>query len=156
MRGRIKMKGMSKRAMSAALSLVMGITTTAALPVSAMAEEKEYTAKELHVAIWDNNQLDGLQKIADEWTEKSGIPVNIDVITWNEYWTLLEAGAMGGELPDVFWMHINEAQKYMEAEVLLNLNDYIEADDAIDLSNYYEGIVDIYRNNDIRCGLPYR
>ena len=54
------MKGMSKRAMSAALSVVMGITTTAALPVSAMAEEKEYTAKELHVAIWDNNQLDGL------------------------------------------------------------------------------------------------
>ena len=154
MRGRIKMKGMSKRAMSAALSVVMGITTTAAFPVSAMAEEKEYTAKELRVAIWDNNQLDGLQKIADEWTEKSGIPVNIDVITWNEYWTLLEAGALGGELPDVYWMHINEAQKYMEAEILLNLNEYIEADDAIDLSNYYEGIVDIYRNNDVQYALP--
>ena len=87
---------MSKRAMAAALSVMMGITSAAALPMSVMAEEKEYTTKEIHVAIWDNNQLDGLQQIADEWTEKSGVPGQIDVITWNEYWTLLEAGASGG------------------------------------------------------------
>ena len=74
--------------------------------------------------------------------------VQINVISWVEYWTLLEAGASGGELPDVFWMHINEAQKYMRADMLLNLNDYIAADDAIDLANYYEGIVDIYNLDD--------
>lgn len=51
--------------------------------------------------------------------------------------------ASGGEMPDVFWMHINEAQKYMRADMLLNLNDYIAKDDAIDLNNYYEGIVGI-------------
>lgn len=99
--------------------------------------------KTLTVAIWDNNQLAGLQQIADEWSAKSGVKVQMNVITWNEYWTLLEAGASGGEMPDVFWMHINEAQKYMEANMLLNLNAYIEKDDTIDLGNYYEGIVDI-------------
>ncbi len=148
------MVGMSKKAMAAALSAMIGLTSAAALPVTAMADESGYTAKELQVAIWDNNQLAGLQQIADEWSEKSGVKVQINVITWNEYWTLLEAGASGGELPDVFWMHINEAQKYMEAEMLLNLNDYIEADDAIDLANYYEGIVNIYRNNDVQYALP--
>ncbi len=148
------MVGMSKKAMAAALSAMIGLTSAAGLPVTAMADESGYTTKELQVAIWDNNQLAGLQQIADEWSEKSGVKVQINVITWNEYWTLLEAGASGGELPDVFWMHINEAQKYMEAEMLLNLNDYIEADDAIDLANYYEGIVNIYRNNDVQYALP--
>ncbi|MBO7710658.1 MAG: sugar ABC transporter substrate-binding protein, partial [Lachnospiraceae bacterium] len=150
----VQMVGMSKKAMAAALSAMIGLTSAAGLPVTAMADESGYTTKELQVAIWDNNQLAGLQKIADEWSEKSGVKVQINVITWNEYWTLLEAGASGGELPDVFWMHINEAQKYMEAEMLLNLNDYIEADDAIDLANYYEGIVNIYRNNDVQYALP--
>ena len=122
--------------------------------VSAAAAEKEYSVKELVVNIWDANQQEGLQKIADEWSETSGVKVRVEVITWNEYWTLLEAGATGGNLPDVFWMHINEAEKYMSNDVLLNLDDYIKEDDAIDLNNYYEGIVDIYSYNGSQYALP--
>lgn len=113
-----------------------------------------YSVDELTVNIWDNNQLDGLQKIADEWTQESGVKVRINVITWNEYWTLLEAGASGGEMPDVFWMHINEAEKYMSADMLLNMDDYIAADEDIDLSNYYEGITEIYSWNGSQFALP--
>ena len=76
-----------------------------------------YTAKSLTVNIWDNNQRAGLQQIADEWSEKSGVDVSIEVIAWDAYWTLLEAGASGGQLPDVFWMHINEAEKYMASDI---------------------------------------
>ena len=65
------MVGMSKKAMAAALSAMIGLTSAAALPVTAMADESGYTAKELQVAIWDNNQLAGLQQIADEWSENS-------------------------------------------------------------------------------------
>lgn len=113
-----------------------------------------YTTDTLEVAIWDSNQQAGIQKIADQWSAQSGVAVKVNVISWVEYWTLLEAGAMGGELPDVFWMHINEAQKYMEGDVLLNLDDYIAADDSIDLANYYEGIVAIYNNNGHQYALP--
>ena len=104
--------------------------------------------------IWDSNQQAGIQKIADEWSETSGVKVKVNVISWNEYWTLLEAGVVGGELPDVFWMHINEAQKYMEADVLLNLDEYIAADESTDLSNYYEGITAIYSNDGHQYALP--
>ena len=141
-----------KKITAVLMSAIMAGSFAGTMPV--YAEGKEYSTDTLQVAIWDNNQLDGLQKIADEWSEESGVKVNIDVITWNEYWTLLEAGASGGTMPDVFWMHINEAQKYMEAEMLLNLNDYIEADEAIDLSNYYEGIVEIYNNEGNQYALP--
>lgn len=117
-------------------------------------EGGDYSVSELTVNIWDNNQLNGLQEIADEWSETSGVKVRINVITWNEYWTLLEAGASGGEMPDLFWMHINEAEKYMAADMLLNMDDYIAADENIDLSNYYEGITDIYSMNGSQFALP--
>ena len=105
-------------------------------------------AETLNVNIWDNNQRAGLQQIADEWSAQSGIDVNINVVDWDNYWTLLEAGASGGDLPDVFWTHSNTVQMYMEADLLLKLNEYIEKDDAIDLNNYYQGIVELYTRND--------
>jgi multiple sugar transport system substrate-binding protein len=102
----------------------------------------------LTVTIWDSNQQAGIQTIADEWSETSGISVKVEVVTWDNYWTLLEAGVQGGTMPDVFWMHSNNAQVYMENNVLLQLDDYIANDDAIDLSNYYSGIVDLYTRSD--------
>jgi multiple sugar transport system substrate-binding protein len=119
-----------------------------------IASAGEFSTSELQVNIWDNAQLEGLQQIADEWTETSGVKVNINVVTWDNYWTLLEAGASGGEMPDVFWMHSNTAQMYMENDLLLNLDDYIANDDAIDLSNYYEGIVNLYNSNGTQYALP--
>ena len=121
-----------------------------ALPLSAQA----YNVSELQVNIWDNNQLAGIQQIADEWTEESGVKVTINVVDWDNYWTLLEAGASGGQMPDVFWMHSNTAQMYMENDLLLNLDDYIAADDAIDLANYYEGVVNLYNSNGVQYALP--
>jgi len=108
----------------------------------------------LEVKIWDNVQLPGLRQIAEEWTAQSGIPVNIQVVTWDDYWTLLEAGASGGQLPDVFWMHSNNAQMYMENNKLLNLSPYIEASDTIDLANYYEGITALYSLDGKQYAIP--
>ena len=108
----------------------------------------------LQVNIWDNNQLAGLQQIANEWTDQSGIPVNINVVEWDSYWTLLQSGAQGGQMPDVFWMHSNNAQIYMENDLLLNLDDYIAADDSINLADYYDGITELYSSNGHQYALP--
>ncbi|MBR1758101.1 MAG: sugar ABC transporter substrate-binding protein [Lachnospiraceae bacterium] len=105
-------------------------------------------SKNITVNIWDSNQQAGLQEIADEWSKTSGITAKIEVVDWDNYWTLLEAGASGGEMPDVFWTHSNTVQLYMDNDVLLKLNDYIDKDDAIDLSNYYEGVVGLYTRSD--------
>lgn len=119
--------------------------TDAAAPADLSAE---YTAKELKVNIWDNNQREGIQKIADEWSATSGVKVSVEVVDWDNYWTLLEAGASGGDMPDVFWTHSNTVQMYMENDLLLDLDPYIAADSNIDLTKYYEGIVDLYTRKD--------
>ena len=113
-----------------------------------------YTTDEIKINIWDSNQQPGLQQIADDWTAQSGVKVSIEVVDWNNYWTLLEAGATGGELPDVFWMHSNTVQMYMENDILLDLTDYIAADSAIEESNYYAGIWALYNSNGKQYALP--
>ena len=115
---------------------------------------KTYSTDKITINIWDSNQQPGLQEIADDWTAKSGVAVSIEVIDWDNYWTLLEAGASGGDMPDVFWMHSNTAQMYMENGILLDLTDYIAADSAIVKDNYYEGVWDLYNSDGKQYALP--
>ena len=132
----------------------------AAVEEAAPAAEEEATSigssveGELTVTIWDEGQRPGLQQIVDEWSAQSGVKATIQVVDWNSYWTLLEAGATGGELPDVFWMHSNVAQMYMENDMLLDLTDRISASDKIDLDNYYEGIVNLYQSEGKQYAIP--
>ena len=107
----------------------------------------------LTINIWDANQQAGIQEICDDWTAESGVSVKVEVVDWDNYWTLLEAGASGGELADIFWMHSDYAQIYMENDVLLDLTDKIEAD-GVDLGIYYEDILNIYKSNDKYYALP--
>jgi len=132
-------------------------STAAAAEAEAPAQEsgaKSSAMSKVVVNIWDSKQQKGIQTICDEWTATSGIPVSVEVVDWDNYWTLLEAGASGGEMPDVFWMHSNTAQMYMENDVLLDLTDYINNDDAIVEDNYYEGIWNLYQSSGKQYALP--
>ena len=126
------------------IRVLPSVLLAVAMLLSAAAFAEGYTVDTLDVKIWDNNQLAGLQAIADEWTAKSGVKVNIQVVDWNNYWTLLEAGASGGDMPDVFWMHSNNAEMYMAAQKLLDLTDYIANSEVVNLDNYYADITALY------------
>ena len=141
----------ARKMLSVVLALGLALSLFAAMPLTASAD---YSISELQVNIWDNNQLAGLQEIADAWSAESGVKVTINVVDWDNYWTLLEAGASGGQMPDVFWMHSNTAQMYMENDLLLNLDDYIAADDSINIDDYYPGITELYNSNGVQYAVP--
>ncbi len=109
---------------------------------------------ELNVAIWDTNQQDGLKKILDEFTAETGIKTTLQAMDWSSYWTLLEAGATGGEMPDVFWMHSNEAVKYMSNDILLDLTDYIEKSEKLEMDKFPEDLKDMYVWKDKTYAVP--
>lgn len=96
------------------------------------------------VAIWDNGQKAGLDQIIADYTAATGNKAEIQVITWDQYWTLLEAGASGGDMPDVFWMHSNEVQKYMENDILMDLTDRIASSDKLEMDKFPEDIKALY------------
>ena len=99
----------------------------------------------LTVAIWDVGQQPGLQEIMDAFTEETGIKTSLQVIEWDSYWTLLEAGASGGEMPDVFWMHSNEAYRYMSNDILLDLTDQIAESDVLEMDKFPEDLKEMYQ-----------
>ena len=108
----------------------------------------------LSVMIWDNYQEPGLKEIIADFTEETGIEAELQVVQWNEYWTLLEAGAQGGEMPDVFWMHSNESQRYMSNEILLDLTDRASDSELVDMSKYPEEIKELYTYDGKVYGIP--
>ena len=120
--------------------LLAGAMVMTAVPVYAKGDDVT-----LSVSIWDTNQEPGIKEILADFTEKTGIKTEISVVKWDEYWTMLEAGAQGGSLPDVFWMHSNESQRYMSNDMLLDLTDKIKDSDLIDPENYPEGTLSRHR-----------
>ncbi|MGX8714950.1 MAG: ABC transporter substrate-binding protein [Lachnospiraceae bacterium] len=136
---------------AAATEAAGGATTEASEATEAA---KTSTMDEVIVNIWDSKQQEGIQSICDDWTAKSGVKVRVEVVDWDNYWTLLEAGATGGEMPDVFWMHSQFSEKYMDQGILLDLTPYIEADANTDLANYYSDIVALYQYDGKTYALP--
>ena len=121
-------------------TVIGAMTVTALAPVGAQAKDKTLT-----VAIWDNGQKAGLQEIMDEFTKETGIKTELQVVEWSSYWTLLEAGASGGDMPDVFWMHSNEAVRYMSNDILLDLTDKIADSDKLEMDKFPEDIKEMYQ-----------
>ncbi len=140
-----------------AMTMVMGLAACGSDSSSSDSEssdEEGGSGDKLSVMIWDTFQEPGLTTILGEFTEETGIEAEIQVVKWEEYWTLLEAGAQGGSMPDVFWMHSNEAEKYMSNDMLLDLSDYIADSDEIDLSNYPDDIVELYTHDGSNYAIP--
>lgn len=109
---------------------------------------------ELTVAIWDGGQQKGLEEILKAFTEETGVKTSLQVVTWDQYWTLLEAGAQGGDMPDVFWMHSNEAVKYMSNDILLDLTEYMKSSTVLEMDKFPEDLKEMYQYNDKTYALP--
>lgn len=100
-------------------------------------------------AFWDNNQEPGMQAIADAYHAlHPNVTIEVQVTPWNEYWTKLEASALGGAMPDVFWMHSNQFFKYVAADTLLPL------DFEYDYTPYPSGVTALYTFNDVHYAVP--
>lgn len=134
----------------AAALLLIGAMVVTAVPVYA----EDSSDVTLSVQIWDSNQEPGLKEILADFTEQTGINAEISVVKWDEYWTQLEAGAQGGSLPDVFWMHSNESERYMSNDMLLDLTDYISESETIDPANYPEDIWGLYTYDEKYYAVP--
>ena len=102
-----------KKVMALALAGVMALSIAACgggsgastSSGSSSADAGAASSGALTINIWDANQQAGIQEICNDWTALGNPEVKVEVIDWGNYWTLLEAGASGGQLADVFWMH---------------------------------------------------
>lgn len=112
--------------------------------------EKAKDPVEISFSIWDNNQLPGMEAVAEAFmAENPDVKVKVEVTPWGEYWTKLEASAVGGAMPDVFWMHTNEFFKYATNKKLMPIDNGM-----IDTSKFPQGLVDLFTYDGELYGVP--
>lgn len=146
---------MKKRTVLSAASFTMCFALAACGGSESQSQgDTKDSSEPLTVAIWDNNQLPGLKEIIGDFTAETGIAVEVQMVPWDQYWTLLEAGAQGGDLPDVFWMHSNYSQKFMSNDILLDLTDKVAQSSTVDMANYYQDIAELYQYDGKIYGIP--
>ena len=88
--------------------------------------------------IWDVAQRDGMQAMCDAYTaQHPNVKIEVQVTSWNEYWTKLEAAATSGQMPDIFWMNTNELLKYADNGMLADCSDIVDTSkfSEVSLSN---------------------
>lgn len=137
--------------MLAACGNSSGSETSASSPALSKTSE---AGDSLTLAIWDSKQEPGIRKICDDFTEKTGVKVDVQITPWEQYWTMLEAGATGSELPDVFWMHATQSTKYSRADLLMDLTERAASSDTIEPENYFEDIYSTYTYEGKQYALP--
>jgi multiple sugar transport system substrate-binding protein len=112
-------------------SLVLAITLLLSLSGCGATDGKTH----LKLQIWDVAQRDSMQAICDAYTAKNpDVTIEVQVTSWNEYWTKLEAAAESNTMPDIFWMHTNQILYYSDFGMLADVTDLYEDVEP----NYYE------------------
>ena len=74
--------------------------------------------------IWDVAQRESMEAICAAYTAKNpDVVIEVQVTSWNEYWTKLEAAAESNTMPDIFWMHTNQILYYSDFGMLADVTD---------------------------------
>ena len=108
--------------------------------------------------IWDVYQRDGMQAMCDAYTANvnPNVDIEVQVTSWNEYWTKLEAAAESNTMPDIFWMHTNQILYYADFGMLADVtNLYDDVDPGFYTAHYSDISIDNASGSDGRMyGVP--
>jgi multiple sugar transport system substrate-binding protein len=110
---------------------------------------------EISYMLWDANQLPAYQQCAEDFTKANpDITVKVTQTGWDDYWSTITNGMASGTAPDVFTNHLAKFPDFLKTKQLVSLDDAI-ANDNVDLSQYQDGLADLWVGQDgKRYGLP--
>lgn len=133
-----------------------GSTPESSSAVSGSGTASEGKPVKLTMLGWEIYQQAGMEALAEAYHEEHpNVTIEVQISTWSEYWTKLEAMANSGSLPDIFWMHTNEFSKYADAGMLAELTDlYDEEDKNYFKNNFPDNLVGNFTYDDKIYGIP--
>ncbi len=99
-------------------------------------------------------ELAAAQELIDLFeSEHEGVKVKLEVASWADYWTKLLGGLAANSAPDVFLMDGAWVFQFVMDGVLTDLTPYVAAS-GLDLSQFYQNPIDIFRREGGLWGLP--
>ena len=91
--------------------------------------------------IWDVAQRKGMQDMCDAYTaQHPDVVIDVQVTSWSEYWTKLEAAAESNTMPDIYWMHTDQILYYADFGILADLTDLYADEDPNYYANHFSDV----------------
>jgi multiple sugar transport system substrate-binding protein len=143
----------------ALISLILAACGGAAAPAAPAADAPTTAAApaggvEIRYQLWDANQQPAYQACADEFHKQNpNISVKIEQLGWNDYWSGIQTGMVGGTAPDVFTDHLAKFPEFAAKNQLVDIQPLVEKD-KVDLNVYIKGLADLWGRDGKRYGLP--
>jgi multiple sugar transport system substrate-binding protein len=104
--------------------------------------------------MWDDTQVPAYQACADAFTEANpNITIEITQSAWGDYWTALATQIAAGSAPDVWVNQVSYYPQFVEDSQIVDIAPMVEKD-GIDLSEYVDGLPELWTDGDARYGLP--
>lgn len=104
--------------------------------------------------LWDTNQLPPYQECANQFQAANpNIEIKVEQLGWNDYWTGISTGFIGGDAPDVFTDHLAKYPEFVALEQLVDIQPLVERD-GVATDIYYPGLADLWTKDGQRFGLP--
>ncbi|MBK9715176.1 MAG: sugar ABC transporter substrate-binding protein [Kouleothrix sp.] len=109
---------------------------------------------EIRYQLWDSGQQPAYQACADEFQKQNpNITVKIEQLGWDDYWSGIQTGMVGGTAPDVFTNHLAKYPEFASKNQLVDLQPLVDKD-KVDVGQYIKGLADLWARDGKRFGLP--
>jgi multiple sugar transport system substrate-binding protein len=104
--------------------------------------------------LWDSAQQPSYEACAAEFTKQNPkIAVKIEQLGWDDYWSGIQTGMVGGTAPDVFTNHLAKYPEFASKNQLVDLQPLVDRD-KVDIGQYIKGLADLWSRDGKRYGLP--
>ncbi|SDK85739.1 ABC transporter substrate-binding protein [Nonomuraea jiangxiensis] len=104
--------------------------------------------------LWDDNQQASYQACADAFhTANPNVTVKITQTAWDQYWQNLTTQFTTGQAPDVWTNHVSYYPQFIGSGQVLDVQPFVTRD-KVDLTQYQEGLPDLWVKDGKRFGLP--
>lgn len=104
----------------------------------------------LRLRVWNDAAAAAYEESLAGFTKSTGIEVDVEVLSWDDYWTQLPLDVAAESLPDVLWMNTANLAQVHASGLLLEVGEI--AGDAV--AQWEPVATDLYRLEDGLWGVP--
>lgn len=137
-------------AIAAAAALLVGVSACSSSGSGSGSDEKVT----LNYWMWDDTQVPAYQQCAADFEKANpNITIKISQSAWGQYWTNLSTQIAAGSAPDVWVDQVSYYPQFVQDKQIVDIEPYVKKD-KVDLSQYVDGLADLWKVDDARYGLP--
>ncbi len=122
------------------------------------ANEKPYAGQTIRFVTANQPCVENtLQKSLDEFKEKTGINVNMEIMGTDQFTNkvTVELSAKSNTLDLIFLRPLNDLKQFVQNEWLTDLTGYFENDEDFDLDDFFKGAIDSCSYEGKLYGIPF-